>query len=855
MNWHCLSKEEILQKLETNVSGLSEEEARQRTQKYGLNELPEKLKKPWWKMLLYQFKDIMIIILLAAAAISIFIGDLKDSIVIMIIVVINAAVGFIQEFKAEKALAALKKMSSPNAKVIRSGGQKTIPTENLVPGDIVVFEAGDMIPADLRLINTHALRIEEAALTGESTPSEKQTDVLDDEMLQVADRTNMSFKGTIVSHGRGSGIVIGTGLNTELGSIAEMLTHKEPPTPLQKRLSDFAKKLSYAVLSICVILYVVGLLRGEEPVKMLLTAISVAVAAIPEALPAVITIALALGAKKLVEKNALIRKLPAVETLGSVTFICSDKTGTLTQNKMTVKSVWINQNLKVEFADLSREDILLFCMVVNQDTHFNEQKKLKGESTEIALVQYALQAKPDIENFSEKYPRVYEMPFDAERKMMTTVHESTDEYIVVTKGAFESILQLDNSKDHNIFSGKAQEMAEKGMRVIAYAIKTIQKENVDDIKMIKEEHLAFVGLTGLVDPPREEAKQAVKECLTAGIVPVMITGDHPATAHAIAAELGIVKNENDRIITGRELDNLSEEQFLEQVEHIKVYARVNPKQKLHIVETLQKRGDFVAMTGDGVNDAPALKKANIGIAMGIMGTDVSKEAADMILLDDNFATIVKSIKEGRRIFDNIRKFIKYTMTSNGGEIWTIFLAPLVGLPIPLLPIHILWINLVTDGLPGLALVKEKAEKNIMLRKPRDPQESIFTGGMTQHILWIGLLMGAVCLSVQAYAQHNHDPKWQTYVFTVLCFSQMGHVMAIRSEEESLFKIGVFSNLSLIGAILLTFVLQLLIIYIPFLQDIFSTQSLTIIELTGCLLMSSIVFWTVEIEKRLRKKKN
>ena len=849
MNFHLLQKKEVLELLGSQETGLTDKEANERIEKYGHNQLIEKKRKPAWLLFLGQFKDVMILILMAAAIVSGLVGDVKDTIVILIIVLLNAIVGFVQEYRAEKAMDALKKMSVSIVMVIRSGSPKNIDSSMLVPGDVVQLEAGNMIPADIRLLESHSLKIEEASLTGESNAVEKHSDELFDEKSPLGDRANMAFKGTIVTYGRGKGVVTSTGMNTEIGRIALMLQEDESLTPLQRRLADFGKKLSFVVLGICAVIYVTGILRGEDPVNMLLTAISVAVAAIPEALPAVVTIALALGARRMIRINALIRKLPAVETLGSVTFICTDKTGTLTENRMTVSEIWTPATTTT--FPVSNELLLLQCMALNHDVQQNDDGEWIGESTEVALVDFSDQYFSNQKIKKPDNKRIQELPFDSDRKMMTTVHRYGADYLSITKGAVEQVLARCENKDQAAIFSKAEAMAKSGLRVLAYGCRIITEvPNVSPENL--ECKLFCCGLAGMIDPPRMEVFQAIEDCRTAGIVPVMITGDHPETARQIATQLGILKEGKDRLITGKELEGLSLHDFEEGIERIKVYARVSPQQKLDIVKTLQRKNHFVAMTGDGVNDAPALKKANIGVAMGITGTDVSKEAAHMILLDDNFATIIKAVKEGRRIFDNIRKFIKYTMTSNSGEIWTIFLAPLAGLPIPLLPIHILWINLVTDGLPGLALAGEPAEKNLMKLPPRQPSESIFSHGLGIHILWVGLLMGAICLASQAWAIVNGDEKWQTYVFTILCFSQMRHVLAIRSEYYFLFRQGIFSNLPLVGAVMLTFLLQMAILYIPALQDIFSVKPLTLKELAGCLLVSSIVFHAVETEKLVRR---
>jgi Ca2+-transporting ATPase len=622
-------------------------------------------------------------------------------------------------------------------------------------------------------------------------------------------------------------------------------------------LAAFGKRLSVGILIICTIIFVFGWLRGENILTMLLTSISLAVAAIPEALPALVTIALAFGAKRLVKSNALIRKLPAVETLGSVTYICSDKTGTLTLNKMTVQEVFETEDNKTNPL-FSNSNALLIAMALNNDVTKDKDGKWLGDSTEVALVQYAFNNSLERENLEIQFPRIAELPFDSSRKCMTTLHKTEHGIIAITKGAVDVLFEkLNHEQKLSVpeYESKVNEMAEKGYRVLGYAIKTLHSlpENLDADEI--ETSLTLIGYAGMIDPPREEAKQAVEECKQAGIIPVMITGDHQLTAKAIAKQLGIISSEEDIVLSGSELSKLTLEAFENIVEKVRVYARVNPEQKLKIITALQAKHHFVAMTGDGVNDAPALKNADIGIAMGINGTEVSKEASHMILLDDNFATIVVAVKHGRRIFDNILKFIKYIMSGNSGEIWAIFLAPFFGLPIPLLAIHILWINLVTDGLPGLALASEPSDANIMKRKPRNPQQNIFAGGMAWHILWVGLLMGIVTIGMQAYAIHIANSHWQTMAFSVLCFSQLGHVMAIRSESDSIFKIGVFSNKPMLGALIITVALQLMIIYIPFFNDIFRTQPLTFYELVITLAVSAIVFWAVEIEKWIKRIRN
>jgi Ca2+-transporting ATPase len=853
MNYHLLPISEIQELFNTTKQGLHPAEAEERFHQYGKNELIEKKKTSILILLLHQFKDVMIFILLIAAVISFVVGDIKDALVILIIVLLNAIIGFVQEYRAEKAMEALKKMAAFNATVRRGGNILQIPASGLVPGDIVLLEAGMSVPADIRLTETYALKIEEASLTGESNAVEKSTAEINAENPPLGDRFNMAFKTTIVTYGRAEGIVVATGMNTEIGRIAQLLQQDEIKTPLQKRLTDFGKKLSFIVVFICAIIFTAGILRGEDPIRMLLTAISVAVAAIPEALPAVITISLALGASRMVRKNALVRKLPAVETLGSVTYICSDKTGTITQNKMTVMDIWLSSKAE-SIRSYTPEQLFLLAIELNHDVIIDESNQLKGDPTEIALVEYARKSKDYHKQWLTDFKRHDELPFDSLRKRMTTIHALAGQWLIVTKGAVENILSSCKNENSNEINAATENFAQQGKRVLAYAVKLVDAlpENIS-IQTI-ENDLKFIGLVAMIDPPRLEVIQAITDCHTAGITPVMITGDHPITAKAIATEVGILKHKTDRVITGAELSTLSDDEFQKEIEYIKVYARVSPEQKLNIVKALQNKNHFVAMTGDGVNDAPALKRANIGIAMGITGTDVSKEAAHMILLDDNFATIIRAVREGRRIFDNIRKFIKYTMTSNSGEVWTIFLAPLIGLPIPLLPIHILWINLVTDGLPGLAFASEAPEENILKRPPRKPNESIFGNGVGVHILWVGLLMGAVCIGTQGWALHEENEKWMTMVFTVLSISQMGHAMAIRSDWKSLFSQGVFGNKQLLGAVLLTLCLQMAVIYIPFLQDIFRTQALTLSELLICIALSSIVFWAVEFEKWFKRKK-
>jgi len=854
MNWYRLSIAETFELLDTRQQGLSTLDAEVKQLRYGLNELQEGKKKNIALMLLTQFKDVMILILLAAAIISGIIGDLTDTIVILIIVFLNAIIGFLQEYRAEKAMQALKQMAVTQARVLRDGTGTWIPATALVPGDVIILEAGNAVPADVRIIESVNLKIDEAALTGESHAVDKIAHPLKIDDLPVGDRKNMAFKGTFVTYGRGTAVVIATGMQTELGRIAKMLQEDETLTPLQQRMVSFGKKLSALVLFLCVLFFVAGWLRGEDVLKMVMTSISLAVAAIPEALPAVITISLALAARRMIRFNSLIRKLPAVETLGSVTYICTDKTGTLTKNKMYVEELFVNGQW-YERKDLSSFEqheygkLMLHAFVLNNDAVTDVDSNIKGDSTEIALREVAIEQHVE----TGDWPRIAEIAFDADRKLMTTFHKHDGRIIAFTKGAPDILLQ--RCVDINIQSiqNQVDVMAASGLRVLGFAFRYWDRIPENPNSESHEIGLQFLGLTGIIDPPREEVSDAVSQCKTAGIVPVMITGDHPLTAKTIAKRIGILNSEEDMVITGGELAEMDNDSFLTKAEKIKVYARVSPEQKLQIVKALQQKGHYVAMTGDGVNDAPSLRKANIGIAMGITGTDVSKEAAHMILLDDNFSTIVRAVREGRRIYDNILKFIKYLMTTNSGELWTLLLGPMIGLPVALLPIHILWINLVSDGLPAISLSFEKAEIDIMNRPPRPSQENVFANGRGLHMIWVGMLMAGIVLSLQGWAIRNNLP-WQTLVFNVLCLSQMGHVLAIRSESRSLFVVGIFSNKPLIGAVLITFLLQFIITYVPFFQPIFQTEALTLKEFLLVGAASSLVFIAVELEKAVFRKR-
>ena len=744
-NWFNKSTKEVEKELNTNIeSGLNENEVNDARSKYGYNELKSKKKKSLIVKFFEQFKDFMIIVLIISAIVSGIVGvaegeGLTDTIIILIVVILNAIIGVIQENKAEKSLEALKKLSNHVAKVIRNGKLEIVESRQLVPGDIVVLDTGDYVPADLRIIESINLKSQESALTGESVPVEKISDIIEDKNIGIGDRANMLFSSSLITYGRGKGIVVETGMNTEVGKIAGIINETEnTQTPLQLKLNKLGKILGIVALIICVIIFVIGLLYGKEPIHMFMTAVSLAVAAIPEGLPAVSTIVLAIGVQRMVKKNAIIKNLPSVETLGSSSVICSDKTGTLTQNKMTVEMVFYNNNLaKVsDIKDKNKEfELLIDSGVLCNDTKISDNKKLTGDPTETALIDLAYKIQKDAKNIISTHKRVGEVPFDSDRKLMTTINEYNGKYIVYTKGAVDELMKRcinytlnGNIKDdlqeyRKIVSENNMLMANNALRVLGFAYKELDVMPTDqEIKEI-EKDLTFIGMVGMIDPPREEAKEAVKKCKTAGIKPIMITGDHKLTATAIAKQLGILENDTEAI-TGAQLEQMPQSELEKNIENYSVYARVSPEHKVRIVKAWQKKGNVVAMTGDGVNDAPALKTADIGCAMGVVGTDVAKEAADVILTDDNFATVVSAVEEGRRIYNNILKAIQYLLSSNVGEIITLFVAILIT-PIlastfgitdisnltPLLPIHILWINLVTDSLQALALAVDPPEKN------------------------------------------------------------------------------------------------------------------------------------------------
>jgi len=836
--FYQLSKEETISQLNTSTAGLKKEAVPALQKEFGENVLQETMPKSKWAILLGQFTDVMILILVIAAVISFVVGEHTDAIVILAIIIGNAMMGYSQESSAEESVRMLKKMAAQNALVIRDGNPEKLDAIQLVPGDLIVLEAGDIVPADARLIELSSFNTHEASLTGESQSIEKHTDVITSENLVPGDQQNMVFKGTVVSNGSAKAIVTGIGMNTELGKIAGMLETGFQKTPLQKRLAVFSKQLAIIVILICLLVFGFGLWRGEPSFQMFLTALSLAVAALPEALPAVITIALARGAHRMVKQKALMRNLPAVETLGSVTYICSDKTGTLTQNVMTVE--------KVEVSD-EKKSLLNMAMILNNEVRFAQDNTLLGDSTETSLVKYALSAGTSKDEAEMKFPLVEKLPFDSFRMRMSTLHQDGDKWILFVKGApvkMAEIFSSDRKPELDEWLKKNREWAAEGLRVLFFGYRSMD-EKPPKLSVEDERDLNTVGVTAMIDPPRPEIEEAINQCKSAGIKTVMITGDQPLTAAAIATRLGMIKEGSKEVKTGADLDKLNEEEFKTSTQTTLVYARVSPEQKLNIVKALQANGEFVAMTGDGVNDAPSLKQADIGVAMGITGTDVSKEVADMILLDDNFATIVKAVKEGRRIYENIKKFILYVLSCNLGEIVTIFFAPLIGLAMPLLPIHILWINLVTDGLPGLAMVAEPAEKGIMNHPPRHPKESLFAGRLVPKILITGFTMAAAAVFIQWWtAEHGYDLRsQQTAVFTILCFIQLGNALSVRFIYHFMFSSNWFVNKGMWGAVVLTILLQLSIVYIPALQSVFKTSTLNwqvmqmILALTlGCILV-------------------
>ena len=913
-NWYQKSVHDTLQGLETDAElGLSKPQVTQRLGEYGYNELVERGGRTRWQILVEQLSGILTLILFGAAVLSIFLHEYIDAVVILAIVILNAALGYFQEYRAEQSMAALKRMAVPSVRVRREGQVQEITARELVPGDVVLLETGNVVPADGRVTKSMNIRVQESALTGESEAVEKNADLVFETEKVLGDRRNLLFMGTVVNYGHGEMVVTATGMRTELGHIADMIQSVgEEKTPLQQRLDRLGKNLAIAALGIVVVVFLVGILLGNPIEQMLLTAVSLAVAAIPEAMTAVVTIALSLGAQRMLKRRALIRKLPAVETLGSVSVICSDKTGTLTQNKMTVTVLDIaNHRLDMQQrpGDLRmalrrshddfehREivptiDLLLLSAALVNDALMVKEKKgddtyhAMGDPTEAALVLAAAEAGIYKDDLDKAFPRIAEVPFDSVRKRMTTVHktpqsrddipqsflpiwdrrliDSPPPYLTFTKGAIDSLLAITgevwvegevlpiNDDWKNRVMAAHDDLASTGMRVLGVGIRPLEASPSQDALDGLESDLILVGLVGMMDPPRPEVADAIQVCKTAGIRPVMITGDYSLTARHVAQQLGMTSDA--RFLTGRELEQLSEEELIQSSAEINVFARVSPEHKLKLVQAYQSQGHIVAMTGDGVNDAPALKKADIGVAMGITGTDVSKEAADMVLLDDNFATIVAAVEEGRIIFDNIRRFIKYLLSCNASEIAVMLIGPLLGMPLPLLPLQILWMNLVTDGLPALALGVEPAEANVMKRPPFSSTESVFGRGMIAFITGLGLMMSLISLATGWLGYRLGLDTWQTVLFTTLIFSQLALALEVRSERDSLFKINFFSNPPMVIAILLTIVLQLLVIYLPIFQRIFSTQSLSAYELLIAFLAGLGVIIAAEVWKWVLRKR-
>jgi len=889
VEWYKLTAEELKTKLNTHKDkGISNLEAKNRLEKYGLNELKEEARKSLLYKILAQFKDFLVIILIIASIISYIVGEKVDAIVILAIVIINALLGLYQEGRAEKALEALKKMTSPNAKVIREGNTTVVPANSLVPGDIVLLDAGDIVPSDLRLIESSNLKIDESSLTGESLAVEKNAEITWDREVSLGDRNNMAYMSTIVTYGRGKGIVVETGHNTEIGKIATMIQgYEDDTTPLQKKLDQLGKYLGIACIIVCVLVFGIGMLQGRDLLDMFMIAISLAVAAIPEGLPAIVTIVLALGMNNMVKRNAIIKKLLAVETLGCTTTICTDKTGTLTQNEMTVVKVYtdgktfnitgtgyepkgeftIDGNF-VETKESINLNRLISIATLCNDASLDktpEGYKIVGDPTEGALITLGGKGGVSKEDINEKFPRIGEIPFDSDRKMMTTFHDNffPEKIVSFTKGAPDIIISRCNSilingetipltdEIRKDLLNQNTRFSKSALRVLGFAYKEYNEMPSEIQQNIVENNMVFVGLVGMIDPPREEAKEAIKLCKEAGIDTYMITGDYKETAFAIAKELGIAENENEAIM-GSELNNLSDEDLKNIVKEKKVYARVSPEHKVKIINGLKANGEIVAMTGDGVNDALALKRADIGVAMGITGTDVAKNTAEVILTDDNFTSIVAAVEEGRVIYDNIKKFVFFLLSCNIGEILIILISILLNLPVPLIPIQLLWLNLITDSFPALALGVEKGDSEIMKAPPRDPNESIMDKNMIRAIV---LQSGAIAIaSLLAYRwglkTYGIDKLIivRTIVFATLISAELLRAYSSRSRKHSIFEIGVFSNKTLNYAVLFSFFLLIMVIYIPFFQTIFHTYPLGIKDWQIILLYAFFPLVVGEINK-------
>lgn len=872
--WFNKSSEEIIKELSSNViNGLSSADAKLILEKNGPNKLQGKKKKSTFQLFLSQINDAMIYILLVAAVISAIVGEISDAIIILIVIFVNAIIGVIQESKAEKALEALKSMSTPKALVKRDGSIIEIPSEEVVVGDIVIIDAGRYIPADLRLIESANLKIEESAFTGESVPAEKNSDIINEENdVPIGDQHNMAFMSTLATYGRGTGIVIATGMDTQIGKIAKMLdAEDENTTPLQKKLAQLGKTLGFAAVGISIVMFIVSMFQGRDFLEMFMTSISLAVAAIPEGLPAIVAIVLALGVQRMIKENAIIRKLPSVETLGSVNIICSDKTGTLTINKMTVKKFYINGETKnLEEIDIKNDEskLLVDGMILCNDATSKDGVQT-GDPTEVALIDVGNKINIFKEDLNKAHKRVNEIPFDSDRKLMTTVNTYDKGFNVFTKGAIDSILKISNkiliNGEIKDFTKEEKEkvlmasnlMSDDALRVLALGYKVIDTEHVaiDDL----EKYLIFVGLMGMIDPPREEVKGSIQVSKNAGIRTIMITGDHKNTAVAIAKELGIA-NDISEAMSGSEIDTYSDEEFTKIVNNYRVFARVSPEHKVKIVKAFKAHGNIVSMTGDGVNDAPSLKAADIGVAMGITGTDVAKGAADMVLTDDNFTTIVSAVEEGRNIFNNIKKSILFLLSCNLGEVVALFVAILLNWAAPLLPIHILWVNLITDSFPALSLGVDPGDKGVMELPPRNPKESLFAGRMGKLLILNGILIGANTLFAFVLGEYLYSDSLrhaQTMAFVVLSVSQLFYSLAMRNETKSLFQVGVFKNKWLIGSVLLGILLQLAIITIPFTASVFKVYPLTLTDWGIVILISLIPFVINEIIKiffRMKDKK-
>ncbi len=899
MNWHQIEVGTALHELQSDAQvGLTSAEVQARLMQHGYNELVEKGGRTPFHILYEQLSATMVLILLVAAILAALLGDTKDAVAIFAIVIMYTLLGFFQDYRAEKAIAALKRLSIPTVRVLREGKLIEISARELVPGDILHLETGNVLPADLRLMETVNLRIQEAALTGESEPVEKQIQALSGDNLTLGDRRNMAYMGTIVTQGRGHALVIATGMQTELGKIANMIQQTgTEQTPLQRRLDQLGKVLAVIGGAVAVLVFILGIWRGGEIRQMLLTAVSVAVAIVPEGLPAVVTITLALGAQRMLRRNALIRKLPAVETLGSVTVICSDKTGTLTENRMTVvvldvvgHEMDLTEDMKGNSIQANRSEGLPvqspLSLLILGGALCNDARLLDdgdnnyhtiGDPTEGALVTVAARLGYWKTSLDTEFPRIAEIPFDSERKRMTTIHQlknnrlhaltglntGQNQFIAFTKGSVDGLLRysryvevegepqpMDDTYRKRIEKAN-EKFARKGMRVLGVAYRFLDRIP-QKVQPDLEDSLVFVGLLGMIDPPRAEVRDAVALTQTAGIRTVMITGDHPLTAMEIAQQLGISKN--GRAITGAELDKLSFDELKILVEDVRVFARVSPEHKLKIVQAFQEKGQIVAMTGDGVNDAPALRRADIGVGMGITGTDVSKEAADMVLLDDNFATIVAAVQEGRTMYDNIRKFVCFSVAGNLGKVVVMLLAPFMGDPTPLSPLQLLWLNLLTDGLLGLGMGMEPAEKNTMRRPPYLPQEGVFSRGAGIQTTWIGILIGILVLGAGAWSHFSSRANWQTLLFTSLAFAQIGQALATRSSHASLFTIGLRSNPLMLAMVITVAVLQILAVYLPPMQSFFNSMPLSLLDLGIVLGITLIVFTAIEFQKKLSRMK-